>query len=311
MLQSKKKGEEFSTTEKRIVENRKQPERRALKEKGNTMNIFGVDRTIRRDSTELDGKLFLSGRVSNVQKQRVWEYVRRRQELEPEPRLPAGLQVLQYFILAGMLGAVTFLDHCMERPAAQVLAEEGYLPVIALASAVVYVLAFSPRNRSVWEAVKPFQFRFLPFLGSDVEEESARQLEIPPDARQMDVIATLYRNKKGRTQTEYSLNLPVRVWRQGETLCLAGLTERYSLSVSTIEEIRRERVSLLLPRWNRQDCTPESCGVKGSDLRGYRIHGLLTVSILSPEREISLIVPEYEEETLRFLLPETIPFSET
>lgn len=267
---------------------------KSVKRRNAMKNFFGINRTESEKNLSIDGAAFLTGKVSNLQKRQVEEFVERIEQLENKPALTIPMQIIRYFLIAGMLGAVTFLYHCLETSFQQTIQEEGYLPVLALASVSIYFFVFFSQNRPAQEIAAEFRALYLPNTGSSVEEESCRQLEIPKDAQQLDIIMTVYRIKRGKEVIDYYLNFPIWVYSKEKCLCLGNLQEEYQIPFSAIVHREWKQKPLWLPLWNKTVEKSQSYSIKGNDRKGYRISRYLQINIEKGEEQFMLLIPEYD-----------------
>lgn len=263
-------------------------------------NFFGINRTQSDKNLSIDGAAFLSGRVSNLQKKQIEEFVERIERLDEKPGLTIPMQIVRYFLIAGMLGAVTFLYHCLETSPQQTIQEEGYLPALALVSAGIYFVMFFSQNRPVQEIASEFRTFYLPNTGSSVEEESFHQLGIPKEAQQLDVIMTVYRIKRDREIIDYYLNLPVWVYYKENCLCLGNLQEEYQIPLSAIVHIEWKQKTLRLPLWNKT--VEKSHLIKGNSIKGYRISEYLKITVEQGDEKWMLLIPEYDGKAMETYL---------
>ena len=87
-----------------------------------------------------------------------------------------------------------------------------------------------------------------------------RELQVPEDAKQVDVVQLTYRWKNGTvkisttgSETTPYTNVSLRVFRPEDVLCLADLENRYELPISAMRRLKMVKKPLVIQGWNKEE----------------------------------------------------------
>ena len=87
-----------------------------------------------------------------------------------------------------------------------------------------------------------------------------RELQVPEDAKKVDVVQLTYRWKNGTvkisttgSETTPYTNVSLRVFRREDVLCLADLENRYELPISAMRRLKLVKKPLVIQGWNKEE----------------------------------------------------------
>ena len=87
-----------------------------------------------------------------------------------------------------------------------------------------------------------------------------RELQVPDDAKEVDVVQLTYRWKNGTvkisttgSETTPYTNVSLRVFRREDVLCLADLENRYELPIAAMRRLKMVKKPLVIQGWNKEE----------------------------------------------------------
>jgi hypothetical protein len=87
-----------------------------------------------------------------------------------------------------------------------------------------------------------------------------RELQVPEDAKEVDVVQLTYRWKNGTvkisttgSETTPYTNVSLRVFRREDVLCLADLENRYELPIAAMRRLKMVKKPLVIQGWNKEE----------------------------------------------------------
>ena len=223
--------------------------------------FYGIDRTILKKSTFHEGECFIAATVSDLTRQNHERALTHANQLVEQAQLPQGLRLAK--TICGWVAAMIAVG--VARSLGNVTLSQGYENAPALfwafgiCAAVWAVLAFQGvvKKKKVTEEVD-FD-RELHRLEGQVDRVF-RELGAPENAKEVDVVQLTYRWKNGKLKihtqgmetTPYT-NIPRRVFRREEMLCLADATNRYELPIAEMCCLRLVKKPLVIQGWNKDE----------------------------------------------------------
>lgn len=225
--------------------------------------FYGIDRTVDKKNTVPEGGCFIAATVSQFTQQSYEQAVNTAAEQSKRTRLPGLLHWTR--IICTFMGTILFLSFL--RALGDVTLAEAYenapflfwlLGICALGSIVLTVLA-----KGKEKAVRAGEEFTRSARRLEAETDRAfRELQVPETAKEVDVVRISHRWKDGKLKvntqggetTPYT-NVPLRVFRREEVLCLADATHRYEIPLCELRRLRRVKKPLVLQGWNKDEST--------------------------------------------------------
>lgn len=223
--------------------------------------FYGIDRTTLKKSTYHEGECFLAATVSEATRQSYERSLNAAEAMTEQTRLPAPLRWAQGLCgwtaalialgVARALGNVTFAEAYDNAP--------GLFWTAGLCAAAWAVLALMAlvRKKKVKEQTEYDQklHRLDGQIGG-----MYRELGVPENAKEVDVVQLTYRWKNGKLKihtqgmetTPYT-NIPMRVFRREDMLCLADACNRYELPIAGMRRLRLVKKPLVIQGWNKEE----------------------------------------------------------
>lgn len=217
-------------------------------------------------------------------------------------RLPAPLRVLQW--LCGFL-AVCSLCILLAQNAAQKPLPVVPTAALAVCAAAALALALFGRSRAARQKSSAAAQQ-LNEEAQALQAACRAALGVPEAALQADVLCRGWQPGDEQRSSVVPLgdfvNLPVRLWRQAESLCLLYDGRVYRFPLAQLGRPCAVRQKLLLPNWNKPDA-PQSAVWRGCRLSvgggGVYAPGYWELTVDEAGRVLRL--PLYEERTLQGL----------
>lgn len=223
--------------------------------------FYGIDRTADKKSTAHEGACFIAATVSDFTRQsyeqalnNAAEQVVRAQLFQPLRWIKTGCGWIAALIALGIarsLGDVTLFEAYDNAPA--------LFWTFGICGAVWAVLAVLNlrKTRTVTEG-EDF-VRSARRLDSEIERVF-QELEVPADAKEVDVVQLTYRWKNGKLKihtqgmetTPYT-NVSMRVFRRENVLCLADALYRYELPIAQLRCLKKVKKPLVINGWNKDE----------------------------------------------------------
>lgn len=269
-------------------------------------NIFSVDLTNNPDNERIDGAQFITRTLDPALLQQVDRIADQAEVQEEKAELPKGLRILRmiaglcaFLCIGGLvkaLGKVTFVEGFHNAP--------GIYIVGGAALVIWAVLAIWTRVRTHKVSISSEQAA-LDRDAEQIVQAALTDLEVPSDARKVDVLWRAYRVKNGKEKSKLPMvdyiNEEKWVYCSGEDLCFADVRTVVSIPVSAISgtEIRSKRVRV--PEWNKEQA-PNAKAYKpyrvtqNDGVYFIRTHTALQIHDVFGDYEI--LIPNYDADAV-------------
>ena len=223
--------------------------------------FYGIDRTTLKKNTFHEGDCFIAATVSDMTRQ---SYVRALQNAAKEleatklnPLLRGIKTACQWIALLIFFGTIRSLRN--------VTLAEGYENAPGLFWAmggcgIVWLVLTILTNRKAKTVMAAEDFsQSTRRLESEIDRVF-RELQVPEDAKEVDVVQLTYRWKNGTvkisttgSETTPYTNVSLRVFRREDVLCLADLENRYELPISAMRRLKKVKKPLVIQGWNKEE----------------------------------------------------------
>lgn len=223
--------------------------------------FYGIDRTENKKNTVHEGGCFIAATVSELTRQSYADTMRAGNGQLEKAKLPKVLRWIQTG--AGCIFALIFLG--IIKALDDVTLAEGYNNVpglfwamgICAAVWAVFAVFGHLRSKSV-SANEDYQISLRRV--ENVIDQIRRELQVPADAKDVDVIQITHRWKKGKLkphtkgmETSPYTNMEMRVFRREDMLCIADLEHRYEIPLSSLRRLHRVKKGLSILGWNKAE----------------------------------------------------------
>ncbi len=223
--------------------------------------FYGIDRTENKKNTTHEGACFIAATISDMTRQTYESTMNAGNQQLDKAKLPTVLRWIKTGcgILFGIgfistikaLGDITLLEAYNNAP---------WLFWIEGACAVIWlILALLGRIRANAISGKE-DFQLSLRRVENVIDQIRRELLVPTDAKDVDVIQITHRWKNGKLknhtkgmETSPYTNIEMKVFRREDMLCLTDLENRYELPISTLRRLRRVKKGLCIYGWNKAE----------------------------------------------------------
>lgn len=223
--------------------------------------FYGIDRTTLKKNTFHEGDCFIAATVSDMTRQ---SYVRALQsaakELEATKLNPIlrGLKtVCSWITLIVFIGTIRALGNVTIAEAFE--NAPGIFWIMGGCGVVWLVLTYlTNRKAKAVMAAEDFNMSTRRLEGEI--DRVFRELQVPEDAKEVDVVQLTYRWKNGTvkisttgSETTPYTNVSLRVFRREDVLCLADLENRYELPISAMRRLKMVKKPLVIQGWNKEE----------------------------------------------------------
>ena len=223
--------------------------------------FYGIDRTTLKKNTFHEGDCFIAATVSDMTRQ---SYERALQsaakELEATKLNPIlrGLKtVCSWITLIVFIGTIRALRNVTMAEAFE--NAPGIFWIMGGCGIVWLVLTIlTNRKAKTVMAAEDFS-QSTRRLESEIDRVF-RELQVPADAKEVDVVQLTYRWKNGTvkisttgSETTPYTNVSLRVFRREDVLCLADLENRYELPIAAMRRLKMVKKPLVIQGWNKEE----------------------------------------------------------
>ena len=223
--------------------------------------FYGIDRTTLKKNTFHEGDCFIAATVSDMTRQ---SYERALQsaakELEATKLNPVlrGLKtVCSWITLFGFLSTIRALRNVT---IAEAFENAPFIFWLMGGCGMVWLVLTILTNRKAKTVMAAEDFNMSTRRLESEIDRVFRELQVPDDAKQVDVVQLTYRWKNGTvkisttgSETTPYTNVSLRVFRREDVLCLADLENRYELPISAMRRLKMVKKPLVIQGWNKEE----------------------------------------------------------
>ena len=223
--------------------------------------FYGIDRTTLKKNTFHEGDCFIAATVSDMTRQ---SYERALQsaakELEATKLNPIlrGLKtVCSWITLIVFIGTIRALGNVT---IAEAFENAPFIFWLMGGCGVVWLVLSYLTNRKAKNVMEGEGFGQSTRRLEGEIDRVFRELQVPEDAKQVDVVQLTYRWKNGTvkisttgSETTPYTNVSLRVFRREDVLCLADLENRYELPISAMRRLKMVKKPLVIQGWNKEE----------------------------------------------------------
>lgn len=223
--------------------------------------FYGIDRTTLKKNTFHEGDCFIAATVSDMTRQ---SYVRALQsaakELEATKLNPIlrGLKtVCSWITLIVFIGTIRALRNVT---IAEAFENAPFIFWLMGGCGVVWLVLTYLTNRKARNVMAGEDFSMSTRRLESEIDRVFRELQVPEDAKEVDVVQLTYRWKNGTvkisttgSETTPYTNVSLRVFRREDVLCLADLENRYELPISAMRRLKMVKKPLVIQGWNKEE----------------------------------------------------------
>lgn len=223
--------------------------------------FYGIDRTTLKKNTFHEGDCFIAATVSDMTRQ---SYVRALQsaakELEATKLNPIlrGLKtVCSWITLIVFIGTIRALRNVT---IAEAFENAPGIFWIMGGCGIVWLVLTILTNRKAKNVMAGEDFSMSTRRLESEIDRVFRELQVPEDAKEVDVVQLTYRWKNGTvkisttgSETTPYTNVSLRVFRREDVLCLADLENRYELPIAAMRRLKMVKKPLVIQGWNKEE----------------------------------------------------------
>ena len=223
--------------------------------------FYGIDRTTLKKNTFHEGDCFIAATVSDMTRQ---SYERALQSAAKEleatklnPLLRGLKTVCSWITLIVFLSTIRALRNVT---IAEAFENAPFIFWLMGGCSIVWLVLTILTNRKAKTVMAGEDFNMSTRRLESEIDRVFRELQVPEDAKQVDVVQLTYRWKNGTvkisttgSETTPYTNVSLRVFRREDVLCLADLENRYELPISAMRRLKMVKKPLVIQGWNKEE----------------------------------------------------------
>lgn len=223
--------------------------------------FYGIDRTTLKKNTFHEGDCFIAATVSDMTRQ---SYERALQSAAKElestklnPLLRGLKTVCSWITLIVFLSTIRALRNVT---IAEAFENAPFIFWLMGGCGIVWLVLTILTNRKAKTVMAGEDFNMSTRRLEGEIDRVFRELQVPDDAKQVDVVQLTYRWKNGTvkisttgSETTPYTNVSLRVFRREDVLCLADLENRYELPISAMRRLKMVKKPLVIQGWNKEE----------------------------------------------------------
>lgn len=223
--------------------------------------LYGIDRTTLKKNTFHEGDCFIAATVSDMTRQ---SYERALQSAAKEleatklnPLLRGLKTVCSWITLIVFLSTIRALRNVT---IAEAFENAPFIFWLMGGCGIVWLVLTILTNRKAKTVMAGEDFNMSTRRLEGEIDRVFRELQVPEDAKQVDVVQLTYRWKNGTvkisttgSETTPYTNVSLRVFRREDVLCLADLENRYELPISAMRRLKMVKKPLVIQGWNKAE----------------------------------------------------------
>ena len=223
--------------------------------------LYGIDRTTLKKNTFHEGDCFIAATVSDMTRQ---SYERALQSAAKEleatklnPLLRGLKTVCSWITLIVFLSTIRALRNVT---IAEAFENAPFIFWLMGGCGMVWLVLTILTNRKAKNVMAGEDFNMSTRRLEGEIDRVYRELQVPEDAKEVDVVQLTYRWKNGTvkisttgSETTPYTNVSLRVFRREDVLCLADLENRYELPISAMRRLKMVKKPLVIQGWNKEE----------------------------------------------------------
>ena len=223
--------------------------------------FYGIDRTTLKKNTFHEVDCFIAATVSDMTRQ---SYERALQSAAKElestklnPLLRGLKTVCSWITLIVFLSTIRALRNVT---IAEAFENAPFIFWLMGGCGIVWLVLTILTNRKAKTVMAGEDFSMSTRRLEGEIDRVFRELQVPEDAKQVDVVQLTYRWKNGTvkisttgSETTPYTNVSLRVFRREDVLCLADLENRYELPISAMRWLKMVKKPLVIQGWNKEE----------------------------------------------------------
>lgn len=270
-------------------------------------NVFGYPRNDN-GAAVCDGERFVTERVDPAFKSEIDSSKKHIEDVKKKGRMPTK----DVFIFGGLgmafpLGLIWIYTHCDTFDPAVVLAEQPVAFIIALLGFLIesaFLLVSIAKNKKVNSSPELAEANAR--LAS-LDKNSEIMLGVPQEYEKVDVLSFEYVEKNGKvkipdTQSYRYLNNAMKLYKNGDMLCLADIERVYSLPIADVKKYVLKKRKALMSGWNKETAYNEGRYIKyrlSKNDNGSLNSKYCAMRCADSFGEYEVFFPEYELEAFK------------
>ncbi len=220
-------------------------------------NVFGFDISNKKDDYVEDGIIFVTKVINEELREVVDDSYKETKKFENKSQLPLALRIIK--TICGFIALIFFVGVLRSG----VSLKEGYQNApyvywIGSLALLIWVILFCISKKLYNTVIKNVEFQEHLDDLEEILTKKKEDLDIPEDAKNIDVFLERYAVKKGKIkQKNFTLavyvNMEVAIYVKDNQLCLSDLEKVWSIPLASFKsiELQPKKASCLF--WNKEE----------------------------------------------------------
>lgn len=218
-------------------------------------NIFGLKFA---ENAEIDGKGFILRESDDALLNQMDDYNSDYEAFEKKSGLPSWVTVIYYISLFLALGIPLGLFQSVGKTSfIAVWNHSFWLIIIGIISWIILFILHLYKKVRIKRVVESNAFNTLEKHTEELYQFITKDLKIPANASQVDILFYMYKEKKGKLKPISSMyqykNTPLLLFVEKGSLCLADISMVLAIPLESITRIIRVNKRTRVYGWNKQE----------------------------------------------------------
>lgn len=225
--------------------------------------LLGIDLTNDKKNEQLNGSEFIAAKPSEAMTRALEKALNGADEVYKKSRLPLILRIIKWIcgavggiIIAAFIEVLVSGDISIKELS---LNESGMLCLAGVGIVIWLILEILSRKKEKEVMEKDESSRTLTKL-ERVTDALFAELNVPADAKDVDILSFFYKIKKGDIKAEAKgmqiaryYNFNYKIFADSENFYMANLEEKYAFPLSSLRTIRTVKKHIILYSWNKEE----------------------------------------------------------
>ena len=220
--------------------------------------FFGINVTDDKNNKKYDGEVFLTREISEKQEENIQSLNKKAKDSEKVSSIPMWMSLLKSLSsTVGIVALVLIVKNALDSSLFTAVKELLPVFICGIVSAILFIFinVYSSKKQNSSESMKKADE--LRIAMEEVEAESLKELGVPKDAPEIDVLAASYRiegDKVIQGSRFYTfVNLPYRAFKENGCLCLANMRHRFDIPIKYIKAMKKFEGNTVIPNWTKKE----------------------------------------------------------
>ena len=274
-------------------------------------NVFGYKEIKNASRMSCDGAHFVGQKASGQLKRDLEKFAREGESTLEGAQLPSWLGLVKTLALLGFaIVLLASFKNLGELSISEMYHNAPVVFIIGVVCLAVWFVLYLLEKSIMKKAGESGELEKLSSRAEDLKARSEAELGIPHNAPEVDVLSFVYTEKDGEIKVKKQMlytyeNNIMRLFRDGDKLCLANMTEVYEFPIDGFEKYLLKKKSVDMGFWNKKE--KHNKGRYKEFKVKVNEYGVVTskycaAQFNSGSKDYEIFFPTYELDTFRRIL---------